>query len=319
MARISFMRWPAAQLAGTVDPMQDARCAAPLPAVLAAFAVLYLVWGTTYLAFRIIVEACPPLLSRAACCLAAGAILVGAVRLGGAPAPTRAEWRAAALTGTLLFAGCQGLLSIAQRHVASGLAALMIATMPLWIPLFAWAAPGGEPPGRAALGSAALGLAGVAVLAGGAGTLGGMSWGWGAVLLLSAMSWSAGTVLNRHLPRPDSPWLGAGLGLLAGGAVLAVVGVAAGEVTGPWPDSVALAVLGAFAWMTLGSYILAFGCFTWLLDAVPAERVATYAYVNPLVAVLLGWLAAGEPLTAGIGVAAALIVGAVAVAVSRGS
>ena len=318
MPGINPMRWPAPPRGGTVAAMQETRDRAPLPAVLAAFAVIYVVWGTTYLANRAIVEALPPLLARAGCCLAAGAILFGATRLSGhAPAPTAAEWRTAALTGTLMFAGCQGLLSVAQQHVASGLAALMIATLPLWIPLLAWAAPGGRPPGRAALGGAALGLAGVAALAGGAGALGGMSPGWGAVLLLSALSWAAGTVLGRHLPRPASPWLGAGMGLLAGGAVLALCGVAAGEAAAPPPDAVPPLVWGALAYTVFANYLLAFGCFTWLLDVAPAERVATYAYVNPLVAVLLGWLVAGEALTVGIGLAAVLILGAVAVAVSR--
>ena len=299
--------------------MQETRGAAPLPAVLAAFAVIYLVWGTTYLANRVVVEVLPPLLSRAACCLAAGAILVAAARLRGAPASCAAEWRAAALTGPLLFVGCQGLLSVTQRHVASGLAALVIATVPLWIPLFAWAAPGGRAPARAVLGGAALGLSGVAVLVGGAGALGGMRPVWGAALLLSALSWAAGTVLNRHLPRPASPLLGAGMGLLAGGAALVLCGAVAGEAAGPWPEAVPPAVWGALAYTVFCNYLLAFGCYVWLLDVRPAERVATYAYVNPLVAVLVGWLFAGEPLTAGVGVAAALIVGAVAVAVSRGA
>jgi drug/metabolite transporter (DMT)-like permease len=297
--------------------MQETRGAAPLPAVLAAFAVIYVVWGTTYLATRLVVEVFPPLLARAACCAAAGAVLLAAARLGGAPAPKAAEWGAAALTGSFFFAGCHGLISVAQQRVASGLAALMIATVPLWIPLLAWAVPGGQRPGRVVLGSAALGLSGVAVLVGGAGALGGMSPAWGAALLLCALCWAAGTVLNRHLPRPASPWLGAGMGLLMGGAVLLLCGIAAGEAALPWPEAVQPVVWGALAYLVFGSYLLAFGCYVWLLDNCSAERVATYAYVNPLVAVLLGWLLAGEPLTAGMGLAAALIVGAVAVAVSR--
>jgi drug/metabolite transporter (DMT)-like permease len=168
-----------------------------------------------------------------------------------------------------------------------------------------------------ALGSAGLGLAGVAVLVGGAGALGGMSPGWGAALLLCALSWAAGTVLNRHLPRPASPWLGAGMGLLAGGALLVLCGVAAGEAAAPWPEAVPPVVWGALLYTVFANYLLAFGCYVWLLDVRPAERVATYAYVNPLVAVLLGTLLAGEAVTAGLGLAAALILGAVALAVSR--
>lgn len=257
--------------------MNETRGAPRRPAVLAALAVIYLVWGTTYLANRLIVEVFPPLLSRAACCLVAGTILFAAARGRGAPAPTAAEWRSAALTGPLLFVGCQGLLSVAQRHVASGLAALVIATIPLWIPLLAWAAPGGQPPKRVSLGSAALGLSGVAVLVGGAGALGGMSPGWGAALLFCALSWAAGTVLSRHLPRPTSPWLGAGMGLLAGGAVLVLGGLVAGEAASPWPDPVPPVVWGALAYTVFAKYLLAFGCYIWLLDVCPAERVATYA------------------------------------------
>lgn len=317
MSGISDMRWRAPPRSGTVTRMQETRGRAPLPTVLAAFAVLYFVWGTTYLATRLVVEVFPPLLARAGCCVAAGALLFAGARLRGAPAPRAAEWGAAALTGPLLFAGCHGLISLAQKHVASGLAALMIATVSLWIPLLAWMAPGGQAPGRMVLGSAALGLAGVAVLVGGAGALGGMSPAWGAVLLLCALSWAAGTVLNRHLPRPPSPWLGAGMGLLTGGAVLVLCGMAVGEAAAFWPEAVPPVVWGALAYLVFGSYLLAFGCYVWLLDKCPAERVTTYAYVNPLVAVLLGWLLAGEPLTAGMGFAAALILGAVALAVSR--
>ena len=317
MTGINAMRWYVPPYGGTIERMQETRSVAPLPAVLAAFAVIYLVWGTTYLATRLVVEVFPPLLARAACCLAAGAILLAGARLRGAPAPRAAEWMAAALTGSVLFVGCHGLISVAQQHVASGLAALMIATVPLWIPLLAWMAPGGRRPGRVVLSSAALGLSGVAVLVGGAGALGGMSPAWGAALLLCALCWAAGTVLSRHLPRPPSPWLGAGMGLLTGGAVLALCGVAIGEAAVPWPEAVPPVVWGALAYLGFGSYLLAFGCYVWLLDKRPAERVATYAYVNPLVAVLVGWLLAGEPLTAGMGVAAALILGAVAVAVSR--
>jgi drug/metabolite transporter (DMT)-like permease len=319
MPVINAVRWRAPLRGGTVPPMQETRDTAPLPAVLAAFAVIYVVWGTTYLATRLIVEAFPPMLARAACCLAAGAILFAAARLRGAPSPRPAEWGAAALAGTLFFVGCHGLISVAQQHVASGLAALVIATVPLWIPLLDWMAPGGHPPGRLVLGSAALGFSGVAVLVGGAGALGGMSPIWGAALLVCALCWAAGTVLNRHLPRPDSPWLGAGMGLLAGGAALVLCAMVAGEAAMPWPAAVSPLAWGAMAYLVFGGYLLAFGCYLWLLDRCPAERVATYAYVNPLVAVLIGWLFAGETLTAGMGLAAALIVGAVAVATSQGA
>ena len=142
---------------------------------------------------------------------------------------------------------------------------------------------------------------------------------WGAALLVCALCWAAGTVLNRHLPRPDSPWLGAGMGLLAGGAVLVLCAIAAGEAAMPWPETVSPVAWGAMAYLVFGGYLLAFGCYLWLLDRCPAERVATYAYVNPLVAVLIGWLFADETLTAGMGLAAALIVGAVAVATSQGA
>lgn len=289
---------------------------APAAAVLAAFGVLYLVWGTTYLATREVVAVLPPLLSRAACCAAAGAVLLLGSRLAGAAPPTRAEWGAAAATGTLLFAGCQGLLSLAQRHVASGLAALVIATIPIWLSCLAWAAPGGRRPSWRVMAGACLGLAGIAALTGGAGAVGGLSPFWGGVLLASALCWAAGTVLGQHLPRPASAPLAAGMALLAGAGVLALIGAAAGELGAGWPAALPARVWGALAYLTFGSYVLAFGCYLWLLDRQPAERVATYAYVNPLVAVLVGWLFAGEALTLRVGVAAALIIGAVAVTVA---
>lgn len=291
--------------------------AAGAPAVLAAFGVVYLVWGTTYLANHAVVAVLPPLLSRAACCATAGTLLVAGSLLAGAARPTRAEWAAAALTGALLFAGCHGLVSLAQRHVASGLAALVIATVSLWLPLLAWAAPGGARPGWATIMGAMLGLAGIAVLtAGGAGTGGGLSPLWGGVLLLSALCWAGGTVLGRHLPRPASAPLANGMALLAGGAVVALVGLAAGEASAGLPDRPGAGVWGALAYLVLGSYVLAFNCYVWLSDRQPPGRVGTYAYVNPLVAILAGWALLGESLMWGVGLAAALIVGAVAVTAS---
>lgn len=291
-----------------------ARPAPTSAAVLAAFAVIYFVWGATFLATRYAVESFPPFMMRGAACVVAGCALYFWARRGGAAVPTPRQWAHAVVAALLLFVLCQGVLAWAQQQVASGIAALTAATIPLWIPLLAWALPGGTPPRANTAASVLLGLLGVGLLVWSGGKLdgGGVAPGMALILLGCALSWALGTVLLRRMDRPADVAMGMAAQLAAGGAMLWLLGLGLGEA---WPRVSDVPARGwaAIGFHTFANYLLAFGCYTWLLQRRPAEQVATYAYVNPLVAVGLGWLLAGERVTPYTVLAMALILGAVAV------
>jgi drug/metabolite transporter (DMT)-like permease len=307
----------------------ELRAAVP---VAAAFAAIYLIWGSTYLAVRIAVETIPPLLMIGIRSLTAGAVLYVWARRSTGSAPTRREWANAALIGILLFAGGHGLLAVAQQHADSGISAVLLATIPLWVPLLAWLIPatastgdGGKsrrrprreaaPSGRE-LTCLTVGFAAVAVLvwnaAGRDAAATGLDPGSAALLLASAFSWALGTVMTRRLPLPASPVMAAGCELLIGGAAVAAIGAARGEATALDPGAITAGSLLSLAYLIVAGSIVGFSAFVWLLDRVPATRVATYAYVNPVIAVLLGWALAGETVNATMLAAGAVVLAAVA-------
>jgi drug/metabolite transporter (DMT)-like permease len=291
----------------------------PAAEVMGAFAAIYLVWGSTFLAIRYAVETIPPFAMMAGRCLLGGAILLGLglVRERDLAWPTRPEWGGALVIGTLLFVGCHGVLAYAEEKVPSGLAALCLATIPLFVPLLAWALPDGRPPSRRSAGAFVVGFAGVALLVASQGTGGGLHPADALLLVGSALSWAAGTVATRVVAVPRSPVLGAAMPLLAGGLILTVIAAGSGELSSLHPADVSGRSLGGLAYLVVFGTVLTFSAYVWLLRAVAPARVATYAFVNPAVAVVLGWAVAGESLTAGAVVASAVIVAAVAVAVSE--
>jgi drug/metabolite transporter (DMT)-like permease len=286
---------------------------------MAAFAAIYFVWGSTFLAIRYAVETIPPFAMMAGRCLLGGAILVvlGLVRERDLPWPTRREWGGAVVIGTLLFVGCHGVLAYAEERVPSGIAALCLATIPLFVPLLGWALPGGRPPSRRRTGAFVVGFAGVALLVASQGTGRGLHTGDALLLVGSALSWAAGTVATRVVPVPRSPVLGAAMPLLAGGVILVAVAAASGELSSLHAAGVSGRSIGGLAYLVVFGTVLTFSAYVWLLRVVAPARVATYAFVNPAVAVVLGWAVAGESLTAGALIASAVIVAAVAVAVSE--
>ncbi len=298
-----------------------ATAAARPPAVelAAAFASIYLVWGSTFLAIRYAVETIPPFAMMAVRCLLGGGILLGIalVRERGIAWPTRREWGGALVLGAFLFVGCHGVLAYAEERVPSGIAALCLATIPLFVPLLAWALPGGSPPSRRRSAALVAGFAGVAMLVASQGTGGGLHPADALLLLGSALSWAAGTVATRVVPVPRSPTMGAATPLLAGGVILTVIALASGELSAGRLDHVSARSVGGLAYLVLLGTVVTFSAFVWLLRHVAPARVATYAFVNPAVAVVLGWALAGESLTVGAVVASAVIVVAVAVAVSE--
>lgn len=282
-----------------------------------AFAAIYLVWGSTYLAILYAIETLPPFLMAGSRFLVAGTAMYAWARAAGAAAPRRVEWKGAALIGALLLLGGNGGVVWAEMRISSGLAALLVATVPVWMVLIEWAG-GGARPTRRVVAGLVTGFVGLGLLIGPGDLLGGASpdpRGTAAVLI-GSLCWAAGSVASRRVALPSSPLLGTGMEMLAGGAFL----MAAATVLGEWGrlDLAAVSresLIGLAYLIVAGSWI-GFTAYVWLLRHVEVSKVATYAYVNPVVAVLLGWAIAGEPLTARTLTAAAVIVAAVVVITS---
>lgn len=259
----------------------------------------------------------PPLLMMAVRSLIAGALLFLWARLREGERPAPGQWPAAAAVGTVLFLGCHGLLAWAEQTVPSGVAALPLATIPVWMTLLDWAT-GGERPRWRAVAGLLLGLVGLAFLIG-SGSRGGAPLAGLLALVASAFGWAAGSILSRHLPRPRSVILASGMQLLAGGVALAVVGLAIGE--GGRVDARVLAprAVLAFAYMVVAASLVSFTAYMWLLRVSTPARVGTYAFVNPVVALFVGWTFGGEGFDARTLLASAVIVAGVALVVTAPS
>ena len=282
--------------------------------LIAAFAAVYLLWGSTYLAIKYAVATMPPFLLAGSRFVLAGSILILASRASATyERPTLAQWRTSLLVGAMLLAGGNGLVVLAERTLPSSLAALLIASEPFWIVLLSWWWLGqARPSGRVVLGLL-LGFAGVYLLVGeqlAAGSGRAQLMGVGLVLL-AAFSWAAGSIYGLRSPRPRSPVLASGLQMLCGGALLLVLSTATGEWRGLRPGQFGAAAWLGWGYLVVFGSLVAFTAYSWLLQHAPPARVATYAYVNPVVAVLLGWALLHEALTPQMLVGAAVIVGSV--------
>jgi drug/metabolite transporter (DMT)-like permease len=285
---------------------------------MAAFAAIYLVWGSTFLAIAWAVETIPPFPMMAVRCLIGGGILLGLSRLREPDSawPRPAEWLGSGAVGAFLFVGCHAVLAREEQFVPSGISALCLATIPLFVPLLAWGfLASGRPSPRTALALFAAFL-GVALLVAGKTSGGGLSATDAALLLLAAFSWAVGTIATRRVPLPASPMAAAGAPLLVGGLVLVVVSFATGEAQDLRLSLVSGRSLAGLLYLVLLGTVVTFTAYIWLLGHVAPTRVATYAFVNPVVAVFLGWALADEQLTATTLTATTVIVAAVAVAVS---
>ncbi|MGQ0841139.1 EamA family transporter [Actinokineospora sp.] len=261
----------------------------------AALGVVYVVWGSTYLAIRFTVESIPPLLSGGLRFLLAGAILAPIVALvAGTKAlrMTRAQFGSAVALGLLLPAFGNGLVVVAEQHVASGLAALLVASVPFYVAVLRRML--GERPSKVTFAGVAVGLVGLAVLVLGGPVAGaqGAAWFGPWLVLLAALGWSVGTVLSTRLPVPANPFALAAVEMLAGGLALTVAGLVAGERL----DVGAITTTSWWAWgyLVIAGSLLAFSSYVYVLGRLPVSTVATYAYVNPVIAVLLGVAFAGE-------------------------
>ena len=281
-----------------------------------AFAVIYLVWGSTYAAIRVAVEVLPPLLLSSLRVAIAGSLLYAVLRLRGCPRPTAAHWRTGTLLGVVMVAAGNGAVFWAELYVSSGAAALLRSTVPLWLRAANWAGFERRRPGALPLVGMALGLAGVYLLAGD-GLVGGHPMAvWGVVVLLaSSMAWSVGSLLLPRLPQPASSFMGAAQQMMCGSVVLAAAGLVRGEHRMLDLDGIGMAPLAALAYLIVFGSIVGFGAYTWLLQRVRASSVATHTFVNPVVAILLGHVVLHEPLSGRMLAGAALVVLAIALVV----
>jgi drug/metabolite transporter (DMT)-like permease len=294
--------------------MPTAISAAPSRArILAAFAAVYVVWGSTYLAIRVAIDTMPPFLMAGVRFLVAGGLLYAWARSRGAPAPTRRQWIAATIVGGFLLLGGNGGVVWAEQRVSSGVASLLVATVPLWIVLFEWT-QGGKRPGVGTAAGVVLGLAGLAILVEpGSLVAGGRIDTVGAiVLVVASVSWSIGSLYSRSHKSAETPLLGAATQMLMGGALLLVFSLVSGDAMRLDLDSVTVVSTLALLYLIAFGSLVGYTAFIWLLGVTAPSRVATYAYVNPVVAVFLGWLVLNEPVTPRVLVAAGVIVAAVA-------
>ncbi|MDQ6861435.1 MAG: EamA family transporter [Verrucomicrobiota bacterium] len=295
----------------------------PRLAIFAAFAGVYIIWGSTYLAILFAIRTIPPLLMAGTRFLLAGAILYTIARITGARAGRAIEWRTAAIVGACLLVGGNGGVTLAEQYIPSGLAALLVATVPLYIALLSWIFGMAERPGWLAAVGLAGGFVGVGVLVGPALRFSGggespHAWIGMVILLCSSLLWSAGSLYSQRAQNAPSPFLAAGQQMLCGGALMFAIGALRGELANVHPSAMSNVSLGAFVYLVLIGGIIGYASYAYLLRYCEPAKVATYAYVNPIVAVLLGAFFAGEKLNARTLVAAALIIGSVAIVITGG-
>jgi len=291
--------------------------------LVAAFAAIYIFWGSTYLAIKYAIETLPPFLMAGSRFFIAGSILFLWARLSkDYETPKWEHWRTSIIVGTLLLLGGNGCVVFAQHYIPSSLAALLVATEPLWIVLLGWLWLKGQRPNwRVALGLL-LGFAGVWMLISGRPSVTGSATGsgqWLGILavLVASMSWAAGSIYGLRGSVPKSSILTSGMQMLSGSASLLLVGVIRGEWSVFDPSAVKTSSLLGFGYLVIFGSLVAFTAYSWLLKNARPSMVATYAYVNPVIAVILGWLIAGESMTGQMLIGAGIVVGSVVLITSQ--
>ena len=280
--------------------------------LIAAFAAIYIIWGSTYLAIRVAIETIPPFLMAGSRFLVAGGLLYGWARMRGAPRPAGSAWRAAAVLGTFFLLLGNGGVVWAEQKVPSGIAAVLVALLPIWTAIIEWIRPPGKRPTSGVAVGLITGFAGVALLlAPGIGGGARVDPVGGVVLILASLSWAYAGIISKELSLPASAPLSSGMQMLAGGALLMALGLFTGEPGRIDLDAISFRSAGALLYLIVFGSLVGFSAFVWLLRVSTPGRVATYAYVNPVVAVFLGWLILGEPLGVRHVAAAAVIIGGI--------
>ena len=286
--------------------------AAPAWKVWTGLWIVYIVWGSTYLAIRVMVETVPPLLGAGVRFTIAGAVMLAVLSVRRSVRPTRAQVLSALAIGTLL-PGANAVVTVAEQEVPSNVAALLIASVPLWVLVMRRAS--GEPVSRAGMAAVLVGFAGVALLlrpgeqSGDASVL-----ALGAVVV-GAVMWASGSFASPRVQLPRDPLVSTGWQMLLGGVVIVAAGLVVGEASEVDPEAFSLRSVVALAYLVVFGSWLAFTAYAWLLQNAPISKVSTYAYVNPVVAIVLGFLILDEVITPITFVGAAIIVVAVALVV----
>jgi len=292
----------------------------PRARILAAFIAVYIVWGSTYLAIRYAVQTIPPFVMVGTRFIVSGVILYAWARWRGSPRPTSAQWKDATVTGALMLCCGNGAVSWAEQRVPSGIASLLVAVVPLWMVLVDWLRPRGERPRAVVVIGVIVGLVGLAVLVGPASLSGkGEVDSAGAiVLILGSLAWAAGSVFNRHGSRPDSAAMSTGLQMIGGSIALLLLGVMRGELAQLHVREISAASWAGWIYLVTFGSLVGFTAYIYLLQTVSPAKASTYAYVNPLVAVLLGWAIAGESVTVrSLGAAAIILAGVAMITISQ--
>jgi drug/metabolite transporter (DMT)-like permease len=289
--------------------------------ILAAFAAVYIVWGSTYLAIRYAVQTIPPFVMVGTRFVVSGVILYAWSRWRGAARPTAAQWRDATITGALMLCLGNGAVSWAEQRIPSGIASLLVAVVPLWMVLVDWLRPRGERPHAIVVAGIVVGLAGLVVLIGPASFAGhgDVDSAGALVLIVGSLAWAAGSVFNRHGARPDSAAMSTGLQMIGGSAALLLLGVMRGELADVHLNHISTASWAGWIYLVTFGSLVGFTAYIYLLQTVSPAKASTYAYVNPLVAVLLGWAIAGETVTLrSLGAAAIILAGVAMITISQG-
>ncbi len=283
-----------------------------------AYAAVYLIWGSTYFAIRIGIASMPPILLPALRHLSVGLVFYPTFRYLSKERPTIFQWRTAIVTGCLLLFIGNGTVSWAEKIVPSGIAALLVATVSLWMVLVDWLRPGGTPPGPRVVVGLLLGFMGLALLVGPK-NLGGSDrinpFGT-LILVLASFAWAAGSVYSKHHPQPNSPLLGVAMQCIAGGTALLITAALSGELRGFHWAQVTYRSWMALMYLAVFGSGVGFSAYVYLLKHSVPTRVGTYAFVNPVVALFLGWSFGGEPLTLRTLLASAIILAAVLVVIA---
>ncbi|MEP6705392.1 MAG: EamA family transporter [Acidobacteriota bacterium] len=293
--------------------------------LIAAFFSVYVFWGSTYLAIKFAIETLPPFLMAGSRFLIAGLILSLWARLSkDYESPKFEHWKTSFVVGTLLLLGGNGGVVLAQHFIPSSLAALLVATEPLWIVVLSWLwLKRGRPNWKVALGLL-LGFAGVWMLISGrttnaAATTGPGQWIGIVAVILGAFCWAAGSVYGLRSSTPKSSLLTAGMQMIAGSVSLLLVGLIRGELTTFDPAAVSSSSLIGLTYLIIFGSLIGFTAYSWLLKNARPSMVATYAYVNPVIAVMLGWFIAGESMTGQMLIGAGIVVGSVVLITSQTS
>jgi drug/metabolite transporter (DMT)-like permease len=283
------------------------------PKLIAAFAAIYFIWGSTYLFIKFAIESIPPFMVGALRFWLAAIVLYAWARIRSGIKPQGKHWRHGLVLGVFLLGIGNGCVVWSQQRVPSGITALIVAIVPLLVVLIEWLRPSGRRPSAAALLGVLIGLAGMALLIGpsaflGAGDIDPLA---SLVLLVGSVSWSAATVFGKRASVPPLPLLASAIQLFGGALALTAASLVTGELARMQPADVPLRAWLSIGYLTIFGSVVAFSAYSWLLRVASPTRISTYAYVNPIVAMLLGWAVAGEEMSARVLVAAGIVLAGV--------